>query len=1034
MINSRELKTERAVFSINPKKYIAPVITCFIGVILSISVFSLTKNWEEAELQSLFETSSRNRLAVLQTDIIRHQEVVNSVADLFSSSQYITRKEFHSFVQGALSRQASIQGLGWNLLIKKDERKQVEEKAHQDGFSDFQITDLNSNGQKVKAATHDEYVAVYYIAPHAGNEEALGFNIASHPGRLEAIQQARDSGKAIITERIKLVQERGDSFAYLLFVAVYRSGIIPDTIAQRREQFTGLAVGVFRFKDWLPFSMQDLPPVGMDFLILDQSAPVDKQFLHFHSSRTRDEVFQPTQQDFKKAENNLHWKTTINILGRDWSFLFMPAPLFLEKQRTWQSWSVLVAGLSFTFLLTFFLFTKTRHAARMTNTNTKLLREITERKTMDMALRESEKRYRALVDSSPDWIWEIDSNTVYTYASPKIYELLGYHPEEVIGKTPFELMPPADAKRLSAIFAEISTSKRSFHNLENTNLHKNGQLVILEASGVPILSESGELLGYRGVNRDITQRLMNESELRAQRDFTDTVLDAASNIIIVLDLEGRFVRFNRVAEELTNYSIKDVLGKPVWELVIPYEQRHSVENIFNHLRNGEVDIASQYENEWLTRNGDRCLLQWHNSVLRDENGEISHIVAMGYDITEKKKNELEHERLQRELQQAHKMESLGQLTGGIAHDFNNLLGIINGYAALLHDTHINKGDEKSVKYIDRIAEAGNRAAKLVTQMLAFSRSDPADDAPIQFEPLLKDDLKMVRSTLPSTIEIKTEIEPGLPNVLMNPIHLYQILMNLCINARDAMDGVGRLSIKLGWARNLNTESQVSHKPVIGDWIELSVNDNGSGIDSDTAKSMFDPFFTTKDVGKGTGMGLSVIYGIMERHKGHILLESALGKGSTFRLLFPPILEKNHDLSQDNQIDLQLPKGDGSEILVVDDELSLGIFIAELVMSHGYEALPVTNSTEALTLFQHEPKRFSMLITDQTMPQMTGIELIKKLRKIRPELPAILCTGYSDKIDATKVTEMDIAYFEKPVDSKKMLLKIAELLNADCHSK
>ncbi len=1031
MKSSSSANTVRARFTDILTKYIGLVTTLIIGFILSISVFFLAQSWEESETQRLFDSSAQNRLATLQTDIIRHQEMVKSIADLFSSSQNnVSRKEFHAFVQRALSRQVSIHGLGWNPLVKHSEREQYTKKAHQEGFSDFQITDLDSNGKKVKAANHDDYVVVYYLAPHAGNEEAMGFNIASHPGRLEAIQQARDSGKAAITERIKLVQEQGDSFAYLIFVAVYQSGLVPNTIAERRKEFAGLAAGVFRFNDWLPFAMKDMPPVGMDVLILDQSAPIDKQFLHFHSSRTRDEVFQPTPQDLKKAENSLHWQTTVNMMGRDWSFLFIPAPAFFEKHRAWFPWSVLVAGLSFMVLLTLFQFTRTRHTARMTSTHVELLREITERKTMHAALREGEIRYRALVDSSPDWIWEIDSNKVYTYASPKMHELLGYQPEEVLGKTPFELMPPADAARLSAIFAEISANKRSFHNLENTNRHKNGQLVILEASGVPILSESGELLGYRGVNRDITQRLMNESELRAQRDFTDTVLDAAGNIIVVLDLEGRFVRFNRVAEELTNYSIEEVLGKYVWDLVIPEEQQNDVRKVFNHLRNGKADIVSQYENEWLTRDGGRRLLHWHNSVLQDDDGNISHIVAMGYDITEKKRAEAEHERLQRELQQAHKMDSLGQLTGGIAHDFNNLLGIISGYSTLLLDTYHDKGDEKLAKYVGRIIDAGDRAAKLVAQMLAFSRSDQADDMPIQFEPLLRDDLKMLRSTLPSTIEIITEIEPDLPNVLINPIHLHQILMNLSINARDAMQGVGQLNIKLGWAHNLDTESQISHKPVKGDWVELSVSDTGSGIESETAKSIFNPFFTTKGVGKGTGMGLSVIYGIMERHRGHILLESEPGKGSTFRMLFPPIVKKQHKLEQDNQGTVELPKGEGSEILIVDDELSLGIFMAELVKASGYKALSITDSTEALALFQNEPNRFSMLISDQTMPVMTGIELIKKLREIRPDLPAILCTGYSDKVDAIMATKMNIVYFEKPVDSKKMLFKIAELLNAD----
>ncbi len=376
------------------------------------------------------------------------------------------------------------------------------------------------------------------------------------------------------------------------------------------------------------------------------------------------------------------------------------------------------------------------------------------------------------------------------------------------------------------------------------------------------------------------------------------------------------------------------------------------------------------------------------------------------------------------------MESLGQLTGGIAHDFNNLLGVINGYASLIYERYENEADEKLVNYANHIKTAGNRAAELVTQMLAFSRSSQLDESPVQLEPVLKEDIKMLRATLPSTIEIKTDIEPSLPNVVINPVHLHQILMNLSINARDAMQEVGQLTITLGWARNLNTVSPISHKPVTGDWIELCVSDTGSGIDAEIARNMFNPFFTTKEVGKGTGMGLSVIYGIMESHDGHILLESELGKGSTFRMLFPPTPDDQHETSQESQDVTEPTKGDGSEILLVDDEISLGSFMSELLDNHGYKTLLVTDSSDALTLFQNEPNRFSILITDQTMPVMTGTELIEKIRTIRPELPVILCSGNVDRVNSNKATEMNITLFEKPINSHQLLLTIAELLKSE----
>ena len=881
-------------------RFMAPLMTFIMGAILSVVVFSVVRDWKESELRSGFEVSARNRLAALQSDIIRHQEVVNSLVSMLTASDNVTRKMFHTFVRDALSRQPSIHGLSWNPLIKHTDRDKYRQNAIAEGFTDFLICELDDNGQKIKAPQRDEYVAVYYIEPFEANEQALGFNIASNPARLKAINQARDSGDAVITEKIKLLQNNKESYGYLLVKAVYQKALTHDSDEARQEHFAGLAVGVFTFNEWIPVVIKDLSPVGMDVMILDKSAPLDNQFLHFQPSRTRDVNYQPSYDELIKGANGLHWQTTITVMGRQWSFVFAPAPAYLKGKRDIQSWAVLMAGMLISALLALYLLSKSLHTNRMTVANIALKKEIS---------------------------W----------------------------------------------------------------------------------------------------REAHESELKAQRDFTDTVLNAASDIVVVLDLYGRIVRFNRAAAELTHFSSEEVLGKVVWDLVIPEEQVSAVQQVFNQLRNSQIKIMNQYENEWLTREGERRLLKWHNSVLFDDNDKISHVVAMGYDITDQKQAEEKQERLQRELQQAHKMESLGQLTGGIAHDFNNLLGIINGYSSLVLDNYINKGDEKLADYMEHITEAGDRAARLVAQMLAFSRSDQKADEIIQLAPLFKNDVEMLRATLPSTIEIKTDIDEDLPSVMLSPIHLHQILMNLSINARDAMQGVGELSIRLGWARNLNTESLVSHKRINGDWIELSISDTGSGIDGEVAENVFNPFFTTKEVGKGTGMGLSVIYGIMKNHGGHILLESELEKGSTFRMLFPPVCENNAESLTDSQQHIEAPEGQGKEILVVDDEVSLGNYMAEYLTNHGYKAIYIEDSTEALTLFKQHPMRFSLLITDLTMPKLTGVELIQKIREIRPDMPAILCTGYSDSFGADTSAEMHVPYFDKPVDGEKVLIKIAELL-------
>jgi len=517
------------------------------------------------------------------------------------------------------------------------------------------------------------------------------------------------------------------------------------------------------------------------------------------------------------------------------------------------------------------------------------------RKDLLISLRESESRYRTLVDTSPDWVWEVDCQGIYTYASPRVYDILGYKADEVLGKTPFDLMLPSEHERVSSIFSDCMARKSSFDSLVNSNRHKNGETVVLETSGVPILTDEGELSGYRGIDRDITQRIQNESALREERDFSNTIFDVAGTVTVVLDLNGNIVRFNRGAEMLTGYQRDEIIGKSVWQELIPDEQKNAVVAVFENLRKGNIDIAEQYINEWLTRDGKRRLLHWHNSVLRDNDGMISHIVGTGYDITDREEAEVERTRIENELRQAQQMESLGQLTGGIAHDFNNLLAVINGHAGLALNKYLDN-KEKLISCVSNIKEASERAAGLISQMLIFSRMEQINDDSVQLGPLIAQDIKLLRATLPSTINIKSEIEPDLPDISMNASQLHQIIMNLAVNARDAMQESGELSVKLYWTHGLNTISPITHKPILGDWVELSISDTGSGIDPEIQERIFDPYFTTKEVGKGTGMGLSVIYRIIENHGGHIILDSELGTGSKFRLLLPPISNDSSNTS------------------------------------------------------------------------------------------------------------------------------------------
>lgn len=413
-----------------------------------------------------------------------------------------------------------------------------------------------------------------------------------------------------------------------------------------------------------------------------------------------------------------------------------------------------------------------------------------------------------------------------------------------------------------------------------------------------------------------------------------------------------------------------------------------------------------------------------------ENGKRDGRRGSNQDITERKEVEIEKYRLQKELQQVRKMEAIGQLTGGIAHDFNNILGIIIGNTSLCMNRYQGEIPEKMTQHLETVLKASDRAKDLVVQMLTFSRSGDVTAQPLQLTSLVKENVKMLGSILPSSIKIVVNCEDKLPSVMMDPVQLQQLVMNLCINAKDAMNGTGNLTIDLGWRRGVDDFCSACHKKIDGDWIELSVTDTGIGMTSETLEHLFEPFYTTKDVGKGTGLGMAVLHGIISSNKGHALVETELGKGTTIHLLFPPIVEEKQTTHRETAPSENiLPSGTGRHLLVVDDEPDLAEYIAVLLELYDYQVTKQTDSLKALSLFREEPDKFDLVITDQTMPELTGVELVKKLREIRAELPAILCTGYSEGIDADDAENMAIRYLGKPIDADRLVQSVGELLGS-----
>ncbi|MCF8085000.1 MAG: response regulator, partial [Deltaproteobacteria bacterium] len=407
-------------------------------------------------------------------------------------------------------------------------------------------------------------------------------------------------------------------------------------------------------------------------------------------------------------------------------------------------------------------------------------------------------------------------------------------------------------------------------------------------------------------------------------------------------------------------------------------------------------------------------------------GRINGLIGTILDISERKRAEEQRAQLETQLRRSQKMEAIGTLAGGIAHDFNNILMplLLNAEMALedLPEASPLKTN------LQEVLKAGNRARDLVKQILAFSRQNQEQRSPLHVGPIVKEALKLLRSTLPSTIEIRQEMDitPGRDTIRADPTQIHQVLMNLCTNAFHAMqDQGGTLTVGLTHVPIGDDADPALRGLNPGTYVKLTVGDTGGGMSPDIRDRIFEPYYTTKGKGEGTGLGLSVVHGIVKSHKGAVRVESEPGKGTTFQVFFPLF---HSEVTVKEDLTSKIPGGNERVLFVDDEAVSVGV-VETLLERLGYAVDTQTSSVEALKMFQNDPQRFDLIITDQTMPGMTGADLAKEIMRIRPRVPIILCTGFSEQINEEQAKEMGIrAFIMKPFVSRQLAKTVRGVLD------
>ena len=531
-----------------------------------------------------------------------------------------------------------------------------------------------------------------------------------------------------------------------------------------------------------------------------------------------------------------------------------------------------------------------------------------------------------------------------------------------------------------------------------------------------ILERDAEIVERKKIGAEL-QNAHDELERRVEERTTEVkqladLLDLTHDTIFVRDTEDRITYWNRGAEETYGWSRKDALGKVPY-ILLQTRFPESLESM-----KASLTEKDRWEGELVQAklDGTEIVVASRQVVRRDQHGTPLEVLEINIDITAQKRAETQ-------LRQAQKMEALGTLTGGIAHDFNNILGAMIGFAELAKDRALKGGRQEH--QIERILEAGLRGRELVKQMLTFSRKTEQKAELLQLSGVVEEAMNLLEASIPSTISISVKVGSVLGLVLADPTQMQQVLMNLCTNAAYAMrEKGGILNVEL-------SDISVSHSDgnaqdiAPGAYMRLVVRDTGPGIAPEIIGNIFDPFFTTKKPGEGTGLGLSVVHGIVTQHHGYITVESEPGKGSTFMVYLP---KAGEEAPIETAREDAIPTG-SERVLFVDDEEALAEMGEDILAELGYDVTSRMSSVEALSLVKNDPSRFDLVITDQTMPEMTGIELAKEILAIRADMPIIMCTGFSYVVDTDSARAAGIkAFAMKPLTKKEIAGTVRKVLD------
>ena len=634
--------------------------------------------------------------------------------------------------------------------------------------------------------------------------------------------------------------------------------------------------------------------------------------------------------------------------------------------------------------------------------------DVTRQRLAAKQIEASEKKYRSLFERAPVGILHFDTNLHITECNDHYLHLMEISRGEVTG---FDVKNLKDKRVIAALQKALQGEEGWWEGEYHATFTRKKIAIAIQTA--PLFDPQGHVIGGMVIVVDRSRQKRDKDE----KNLLLSAIDQTSETIVITDTDGTIQYVNPAFEQVTGFTMEEALGKHHRMLTSGQHEQGYSNEMHQAMARGQV-----WRGSIINRCKDGRVVEEDVTIspVRNHEGVITNFIEVKRDITRETT-------LKKQLHQALKMEAIGTMAGGIAHDFNNILSAILGYAEMV----IRQLPEKSqLRHdVDQIIIAGNRAADLVKQILSFSRQKEEDKKPVKLQFIVKEALKLFQSSLPSTIALRQKINANCGTVLADPVRIHQVLMNLCTNAKQALEQrPGQLTVSL---REITVEPEkttMHHLSIHpGRWLELQITDTGHGIEPHIQDKIFDPFFTTRKNSGGTGLGLSVVHGIIKSHDGEITVTSTPGQGTTF-YIYLPVITEHANVTPASIKPAYLPSGN-EHILLVDDEPLLVNILHRLLTNLGYSVQSFTDSREAIRWFADHGKTVDLVVTDMTMPHLSGEDLAKQILKSYPAMPIILCTGYSAKLSAEQARAIGIQkYVTKPVKNQHLAVLIRQVLD------